>query len=799
MDGGRGVGRVAAGRRPGREAAPARRLGRGAGRRHASGLPGRRGRRPGRGGRPPATAARRRSVRGVPAPVRRGRHARRAGARARGDPAPRPPGAARRQRRRAPARAARARGRPGRRDPGRPPGARGSDARRRLRDRRRQPRRRDLGLEHRDRRGPGRGGAARPPQAPRGRRDPGDGRRLRGRGRRVVVGGARRGDGRRRAARTRERPRWSGARGAGPGRRDPAARRPAPDRRRRVPAVGHGHRRPAGVGEPARRVARTASAGGRMPRWLAESLGISLAAQAATLPDVLATFGRLSLVAPVVNLAVVPLVPVAMLRRAGRDARPAPPRCSARRPAVATLARAAGLGRAPRRSSRSSAPRPRSRSPRSSLPAGRRRGRRGMAPASLVLAGPALIARRPTAGERRARRRLCGAGDPEREARRASRRVGREWRVALVVVALATAIAGAAFGDAIHRETRITVLDVGQGDAILLEARTGARMLIDGGPDPGRRPARARRAHPAVGPPARRPRAHPPARGPRRGPGPDPRAVRGRARLRARDARAGARLGGLGRRAARRAAARRPRRPARGCGSGEMRLAVLWPDPGTVPLEPSRHGDRRSTTCRSCFLGEANGRRFLLMGDVEQGDRPDPARPRPAARRPPQGRPPRERDRDDAGVRRRGAAAGRGRLGRRGQPVRPSGGLDAGPPPRERGARVPDGPGRVRRGRPPERGHRRHGDGPEAGGRGAGDGRARLGSGADRRRRRGRRRAAASTAVSPLPVRDPDPGRVAGVDAARRRPSVAATACRIAPRPSTGGRLGDTQPIRSCP
>ena len=52
--------------------------------------------------------------------------------------------------------------------------------------------------------------------------------------------------------------------------------------------------------------------GGRVPGWLAESLGISLAAQAATLPDVLATFGRLSLVSPAVNLVVVPLVPAAM-------------------------------------------------------------------------------------------------------------------------------------------------------------------------------------------------------------------------------------------------------------------------------------------------------------------------------------------------------------------------------------------------------------------------------------------------------------------------------------------------------
>ena len=52
--------------------------------------------------------------------------------------------------------------------------------------------------------------------------------------------------------------------------------------------------------------------GGRLPGWLAEGLGISLAAQAATLPDVLVTFGRLSLVSPLVNLAVVPIVPAAM-------------------------------------------------------------------------------------------------------------------------------------------------------------------------------------------------------------------------------------------------------------------------------------------------------------------------------------------------------------------------------------------------------------------------------------------------------------------------------------------------------
>ena len=54
------------------------------------------------------------------------------------------------------------------------------------------------------------------------------------------------------------------------------------------------------------------SAAGDLPRWLAESLGVSLAAQAATLPIVLASFGRLAVIAPAVNLLVVPLVAPAM-------------------------------------------------------------------------------------------------------------------------------------------------------------------------------------------------------------------------------------------------------------------------------------------------------------------------------------------------------------------------------------------------------------------------------------------------------------------------------------------------------
>ncbi|MGH2465486.1 MAG: ComEC/Rec2 family competence protein, partial [Candidatus Limnocylindrales bacterium] len=52
--------------------------------------------------------------------------------------------------------------------------------------------------------------------------------------------------------------------------------------------------------------------GGALPGWLAESLAISIAAEVATLPVVLLTFGRLAVIAPLANLVIVPLVPPAM-------------------------------------------------------------------------------------------------------------------------------------------------------------------------------------------------------------------------------------------------------------------------------------------------------------------------------------------------------------------------------------------------------------------------------------------------------------------------------------------------------
>ena len=334
-----------------------------------------------------------------------------------------------------------------------------------------------------------------------------------------------------------------------------------------------------------------------MPGWLAESLGISLAAQAATLPDVLATFGRLSLVSPVVNLAVVPLVPAAML--GGVVAMLGGAREPARRAAAGRHARGpAGLDRAPRH--RGDRP-VRGRRPvrRGHAAAGRRGGRCGRGRRR----DPRRPGRRPRgsgAAARHARRRstrASPAGGSDDGRRRSS---DEATRIGLAAAALVVAIVGR-WRSATRSSgtTRLTVLDVGQGDAILLETRTGARMLVDGGPDPdrvllaldARIPPWDRRLDIVV-------LTHP-----------HEDHVAGLARIleRYRVGRVyepgmhgpGPRLGGLGRGPPRRTAARPPRDrraapPRRGPAVGPVA------GPGRRAARAARHRHRRSTTSRSC-------------------------------------------------------------------------------------------------------------------------------------------------------------------------------------------------------
>ena len=69
-------------------------------------------------------------------------------------------------------------------------------------------------------------------------------------------------------------------------------------------------------------------------------------------------------------------------------------------------------------------------------------------------------------------------------ARAAPQRFLSKYRGLLAVAVLLTAMAGSAFAGRPDGSVHIIVLDVGQGDAILIEGDRGGRILVDGGPDP---------------------------------------------------------------------------------------------------------------------------------------------------------------------------------------------------------------------------------------------------------------------------------------------------------------------------
>ncbi len=369
--------------------------------------------------------------------------------------------------------------------------------------------------------------------------------------------------------------------------------------------------------------------GGRVPGWLAEGLGISLAAQAATLPDVLVTFGRLSLVAPVVNLAVVPLVPAAM--GAGVVAMTGGAMSMAGLPGgVATLLGLpawlllhviVALVRVGADVPLATVPIPPEAAPAAALTA-----------ALLVLGAPLMI-RRFRASRARQRRhptaQPVGRHGQTTAAPRAQRSTGaghwpipasRAGRLLVGVAAVAVALSTLAMADAAGRSTRLVMLDVGQGDAILVESRRGARMLIDGGPDPDRLlvaldelvPPWDRRVDVIV-------LSHP-----------HEDHVAGLVRVleRYRVGRVfepGMHGPGPGWAAWDAALQHGPPRATLATGArlqlDEISLTAVWPAPG-VPAEPASTG-RGINDTSIILLGEANGRRFLLTGDAE--DDVDPA------------------------------------------------------------------------------------------------------------------------------------------------------------------------------
>ncbi len=358
---------------------------------------------------------------------------------------------------------------------------------------------------------------------------------------------------------------------------------------------------------------------GRVRAWLAESLGVSLAAQLATLPIVVLSFGRLSIVSPVVNLGVVPLIAPAMgagaialggglLAQAGLPGLVA---TLAGLPAWVLFAAIVGLVRAgasiPFASVQLEAPW-------DAVVA---------AAAGLAIVGTARWLRRSARRRRRASPGSVAARPAPARPSATRATVTAWWRGRagrVLAAALATSVLGLAVV-VIHRPDgvpRVTVLDVGQGDAILVEGDRGGRLLIDGGPDPARLlvaleehlPPWDRRIDLVI-------LSHP-----------HEDHAAGLAALLARYAvRRVLEPGMLGPGPG--YAALNAELIARGIGRGTLatgdRLAVddihfdvLWPDRGSVPERPADSGTAINNVS-IVLLGDVDGHRFLLAGDIEEG------------------------------------------------------------------------------------------------------------------------------------------------------------------------------------
>ena len=215
---------------------------------------------------------------------------------------------------------------------------------------------------------------------------------------------------------------------------------------------------------------------GRWPGWLREPVALTLAAQLTTLPVILVNFERLSLVAPISNVLVVPLVPLAMLACAAVSvggavigALPATPVGDALAwfvggAAWLVLRVMIAVGQAT-----------------ASLP---------LATVGVSVPPPFAIAWFPllALGSWALRSDQSSPDAPSRfpdEAMTGTMAaLGRLLRPIPATLGLVIVLAVITIATSPDGRLHVTALDIGQGDAILVEAPSGATMLVDGGPDP---------------------------------------------------------------------------------------------------------------------------------------------------------------------------------------------------------------------------------------------------------------------------------------------------------------------------
>ena len=210
------------------------------------------------------------------------------------------------------------------------------------------------------------------------------------------------------------------------------------------------------------------------PGWIRQPVALTLAAQLTTLPVILVNFERLSLVAPVANVLVVPFVPLAMLfsglaALAGMiDEAVGPPIIG---PVMTWLTGGAAwlvlrvivtLGAAV------------ASIPHASIDV--------TVPAALAVAWFPILALGVWAIREPSRLDDAPAADGSPGALAST--VGRVVRPLPVGTLLVVVLLAITVGSRPDGQLHVTVLDIGQGDAILIESPGGATMLVDGGPDP---------------------------------------------------------------------------------------------------------------------------------------------------------------------------------------------------------------------------------------------------------------------------------------------------------------------------
>ena len=214
----------------------------------------------------------------------------------------------------------------------------------------------------------------------------------------------------------------------------------------------------------------------RWPGWVREPVALTLAAQLTTLPVILVNFERLSLVSPIANVLVVPFVPLAMLFSA----------IASSAGVLDGAAHVPGLGEAltwfaggaawlvldlmiALGSAVASVP---------------------LASIEVAIPPPMAVAWLPMLGLaswalRTPRQEIADGATPVEGPDGALGALAR--RIASPVpigAALLVTLLAVTFGARSDGMLHVTILDIGQGDAILVEAPSGATALIDGGPDP---------------------------------------------------------------------------------------------------------------------------------------------------------------------------------------------------------------------------------------------------------------------------------------------------------------------------